>query len=391
MIRQSATIRMFGSSTPARASAVDGVGGQSDYEPSTRRFQGIPGVELVDGGLLVTFYSGGEGEGPQNYVVLAWYDPRSDTLVDPLAVVDPPGQVRAFDPGLWIDPGGTLWWYWNQSEDWFDGVAGVWVARCRTPQSGSALFQFEEPRRISDGIMMNNPTIVSAGSWAFPVALWRSSVGKAEVDGAPGSSLPEGIAVRQTGAHLLVTDGGEEFALLPGPDLPERHFDEHVLLVRLDGSFMLAVRTHYGIGRAISHDGGRTWSAVGKHHVYRIGPSSRFALRRLRSGRVLLVYHEALRHRSHLTAYLSDDDGESFPYHLVLDDRRSVSYPDVAESDEGRLWIVYDRERTGAREILLASISEADILDGALSDAASFTRRVITSPTSRSRDVGSAV
>lgn len=384
MSMRPAAIQMVSTGTDGPASEVD-----PTYLPSARLFQGIPGVELADGRLFVTFYSGGEGEGPQNHVVLARYDPKADELDDPVAVVDPAGEVRAFDPGLWRDPEGTLWWYWNQSHGWFDGVAGVWAARCRNPDSGSQPLRFEEPRRISDGIMMNKPTVLTSGQWAFPVALWRVRPRPAEHLGETGGAAG-GVTIGRTGAHLCMTRDGEEFRLIEGPDLPERHFDEHVLLERSDGSLMLAVRTHYGIGRVASKDDGATWNLVGTHHVYRVGPSTRFALRRLRSGRVLLVYHEAARSRSHLAAYLSDDDGESFHAQLVLDDRSSVSYPDVAESDDGRLWIVYDRERTGAREILLASITEADVLRGAVTAADSFTRRVITSPARRARSGGAA-
>lgn len=93
------------------------------YRRTERRFQGIPGIEASpDGSLLITFYTGGSGEGSENHVVLASYRPSDDAVTDPIAVVDPPGDVRAFDPGLWVDPSGTLWWYWNQSTGWFDGL-----------------------------------------------------------------------------------------------------------------------------------------------------------------------------------------------------------------------------------------------------------------------------
>ena len=33
--------------------------------------------------------------------------------------------------------------------------------------------------------------------------------------------------------------------------------------------------------------------------------------------------------RSHLTALLSEDDGQTWPYYLLLDERNEVSYPDA--------------------------------------------------------------
>lgn len=358
--------------------------GARAYRRTERRFQGIPGIEASpDGSLLITFYTGGPGEGSENHVVLASYRPSHDAVTDPIAVVDPPGAVRAFDPGLWVDPSGTLWWYWNQSTGWFDGVAGVWAARSTGFGSASAPshvgLKFEKPRRIGDGIMMNKPTVRTNGEWIFPAALWRNAP-RPSPRPTPEGELPvrPGALVPRTGAHLLITRDGETFGWRLGPDFPERAFDEHMVIERTDGGLLVAARTQYGIARQVSYDHGLTWRTLGATNVWRVGPSTRFFLRRLASGRLLLVYHDAARTRSHLTAYLSEDDGDTFPWALLLDARTAVSYPDGIQTIDGRIWIVYDRERTGAMEILLASITETDIIAGSLSDSASFLRRVVT-------------
>ncbi|MFH1568106.1 MAG: sialidase family protein, partial [Gemmatimonadota bacterium] len=94
-------------------------------------------------------------------------------------------------------------------------------------------------------------------------------------------------------------------------------------------------------------------------------PASRFFVRRLRSGRLLLVKHGPLAERterSHLTAYLSGDDGASWQGGLLLDERAGVSYPDGAQAPDGTVYLVYDFERRGARQILLARFTEEDAL-----------------------------
>jgi hypothetical protein len=68
--------------------------------------------------------------------------------------------------------------------------------------------------------------------------------------------------------------------------------------------------------------------------------------------------------RSHLTAFLSDDDGRNWTGGLLLDDRMNVSYPDGVQAPDGRIYIVYDRERFAAREILMAVFTEADARSG---------------------------
>ena len=99
-----------------------------------------------------------------------------------------------------------------------------------------------------------------------------------------------------------------------------------MLVERRDASLWMLVRTKCGIGESVSSDGGRTWSE-GRPSAIKHVPTARFFIRRLRSGRLLLVKHNPPngKSRSHLTAFLSDDDGATWPAGLVLDERDTVS------------------------------------------------------------------
>lgn len=80
------------------------------YAADTRAFQGIPGLERASNGRLwATWYGGGPDEGPENYVMLATSDDDGRTWSRVQLVIDPPGEGRAFDPCLWVDPSGRLW------------------------------------------------------------------------------------------------------------------------------------------------------------------------------------------------------------------------------------------------------------------------------------------
>jgi hypothetical protein len=79
-----------------------------------------------------------------------------------------------------------------------------------------------------------------------------------------------------------------------------------------------------------------------------------------------------------LTAYLSDDDGRSWTGGLLLDERATVSYPDGTQGADGTIFIVYDRDRRTAREILLSSFNEQDILKGRCTTSACRLRVVIS-------------
>ena len=64
--------------------------------------------------------------------------------------------------------------------------------------------------------------------------------------------------------------------------------------------------------------------------------------------------------RSQLTAYLSCDDGKTWSKQLLLDERDGVSYPDVAQDDNGDIYIIYDYNRYKDMEILMAVIRETE-------------------------------
>ena len=71
--------------------------------------------------------------------------------------------------------------------------------------------------------------------------------------------------------------------------------------------------------------------------------------------------------RSHLRAYLSEDDGATWKGGLLLDERERVSYPDGFQARDGAIHVVYDRDRANAREILMARFTEANVLAGGFS------------------------
>lgn len=333
------------------------------YRSGSRPFQGIPGIERAPNGRLwATWYGGGEGEGPENYVVLVTSGDEGHTWSHPTVVIDPPGKVRAYDECLWLDPRGRLWLLWAQSYEWTDGRCGVWAIH--TDQPGRSHPTWSTPRRLADGIMMNKPTVLRDGTWLIPAAVWPSWSVKEQF------RLPELAHLRFSNVYASA-DEGDTWTRRGFADVPERVYDEHMIAQRRDGSLLMWVRTRYGIGQSESFDQGTTWTPG---EPIRRGPSTRFFLRVLRSGRWLLVHHDHPYARSHLTAWLSEDEGKTWPHRLLLDERPGVSYPDGCEDEHGIIRIIYDRNRTTDRDILLATFTEADVIAGGLTSAGSRMR-----------------
>ncbi len=319
-----------------------------------RKWQGIPGIERAPNGrLFATWYTGGDDEGPGNYVVVVISEDEGMSWSEPILTVIPPEPGhRVFDPCLWLDPMGRLWVFWAQSQEGsgkYDGCAGVCSVRCDFPDDLELVWS--KPRRLANGIMMNKPTVISNGDWLMPAAVWEYKK----------PFLQEMAGERFSNVYCS-KDHGETWVLLGGADVKDRQYDEHMLVERKDGSLWMLVRTRYGIGTSVSKDSGKTWQNTPEQSFP--GPGSRFFIRRLKSGALLLVNHYKFSGRSNLTAMISDDEGYSWKGHLLLDGRNNVSYPDGVQSGDGRIFIIYDRERKGKGEILMAIFREEDVRAG---------------------------
>jgi len=119
------------------------------------------------------------------------------------------------------------------------------------------------------------------------------------------------------------------------------------------------------MAETISKDGGKTWTPV--EAIAMKHPTSRFFLRRLKSGALLLIRHgqpEERVGRQKLMAFVSDDDGKTWKGGLMLDDREDVTYPDGVQAADGTIYVIYDHERTPLGEVLLATFTEADVRAG---------------------------
>ena len=329
-----------------------------EYADESRKFQGIPGLELGPSGRLwATWYGGGVTEDRNNHILVATSPDKGQTWSPVRLVVDPDGDgpVRAFDPCLWHDPRGRLWLFWAQGyERHTDHRSGVWAIT--TLQSDAENPFRSEPTRICDGIMMNKPIALSSGEWLLPVARWWG-------EGSAGvyCSSDQGVTWAFRGQATV-------------PRETDRSADEHMVVELMDGRLWMLVRTTYGIGQSFSVDQGRMWSAVEPSAIPH--PTSRFFVRRLRSGNMLLVKHGPMNERigrSHLTAFLSEDDGHTWVGGLLLDERSGVSYPDGVQASDGVIYLIYDYDRKGEKEILLTKFAEHDVLRG--TNESEFARR----------------
>jgi predicted neuraminidase len=151
-----------------------------------------------------------------------------------------------------------------------------------------------------------------------------------------------------------------------------------------DGRLWMLIRTNAGfLWESYSSDKGLTWSEGQQSSI--ITPGSRFFIRRLSSGNLLLVNHATSASRSRLTAMISTDDGITWNNGLLLDERAGISYPDGVEDADGNIWITYDYDRIGSRNpnqygyIYMAKFREEDVIQGRDVSGQVVLRQVISS------------
>jgi hypothetical protein len=348
------------------------------YNDHRRVWQGIPGIERTKNGrIYVGFYTGMETESPGNYVLLVYSDDDGETFSAPyLAILPPTMNVRCFDECLWIDPKGALHLYWAQSYGFMDGRIGVWESVCEDPDAPAP--RFSAPRRLANGIMMNKPIVLCSGEWRMTCAVYKDC----NVSRTRDSVIPtRNIAIEEeTYSNIYVsTDEGESFTLAGHSAYEDRLIDEHMCIEKKDGSIWMLIRARGGIGEATSYDKGYTWTNEKDSGIG--GPCARFCIRRLKSGRMLLINHHDFVGRNNLKAMVSEDEGETWKGFLLLDERTPVTYPDMTEDEKGNIYITYDFGRYEEREILMAKVTEADILAGEIVTPTSYLKRVVNRAT----------
>lgn len=344
------------------------------YYEDKRAWQGIPSIEVTENGrIFIAFYSGGDNEQLGNYCLLLQDDGQG--FSQPTAVADAGDFSRCFDPCLWIDDKKKLYFFWASMPDVF-----TWASICENPDE--PVLKWSEPFIVCEGIMLNKPIIKQDGKWLFPVSIWHESVNDSMLKVCDKITInPNNL---QAMSYAVTGNKETGFEFLGGARSKLPSFDEHMFLENNDKSITMFIRTKGEIEKAVSFDGGLTWSQPIESGIKH--PNSRFFVSRLKSGRVLFVNHHNYKGRNNLTALLYENDGITFCGSLLLDERNKVSYPDAVEAKNGFIYVVYDRERgaknqneiNSAKEILMAKFTEEELLKSEIFNAESKLKIIIS-------------
>lgn len=342
------------------------------YAEQICQFQGCPTVAVTrKGRFFLGWYAGGVTEPDMdNYNLLVYSDDDGETWSDPVVIIpsNKARSIHALDIQLWISPEGKLFVFWVQNNTvqinehnkeelknytlggWAfnDFRHAQWLSVCDDPDAPT--LSFSVPRCIDYGFLRCKPLVLKDGGWLlFNYDQMHDRYG-----------------------YSISCDRGRTYQHFYGAPKIATPFDEAMAYERKDGSIRMLARSSTGkLGESISYDGAVTWSEAVQSEID--NPDTRFFAAVTPTGRVLMVNNDHPKERTNMTVYLSEDDGATWKYKRCIDTRSDVSYPDV-DFYGGRIYLTYDRERTGAGEILFLSFTEDDIMD----EQHPFTPRVVS-------------
>lgn len=341
----------------------------ADSRLKDRKFEQVPAVAASADGkqVFVAWYSGGAAPGPGNYVTLSLsQDLGKSWMNDQLAIYPTDKAYRLFDPTIWRDNKGKINLFYGSAKNnliW-DGFGGVNAIEIKW--DGKRISN-SKPIRISDGVMSNKPVYLSSKKQTlFPVYIDKPILGTKSEKSFPQHGV---FVYSKTGNNLPLSF----YASIYIDEELRIHDEPQLVEISENGEYLAMLRTTKGIYYTKSNDFGKTWTKIQPFTASGPTTSSRFYLGKLSSGNLLLVSNNSTT-RNKMSAFLSKDGGKTWPHKLLLDERENVSYPDADQTNDGTIHVVFDRERTGAKDILYCRFTENDILNGNAS--AVFKNRV---------------
>ena len=377
--------------------------GQKPYHKhriNLRLFQGCPQVEISEGGRLWATWFGSNVQAERAPYHKGQFSVISTSADDgktwkEVFVFDPSELLGggASDPMLWKDPKGNIRFIGLRNID-FKGkdefASSAWEFTMLDPENEHTAWT--APRLLGNkNISVMKPLIFPDGT------IMRS------MDDFKFVGTPDKVRIR----FLKEDVDGQPIFVSEFPVDNDAVFAEQMPIIRKDGSLFTFYRARKGQKFAESFDGGKTWN-LGGYYPMQFSINTKCILKTLPSGRVLLVANdvqmkeengkrtyyytdqngverELEKHktpRTRMTAYLSDDDGKTFPHKMLLCDDGQISYPSATLDKDGSIYIVYDQGRgvIGQHTIFLSKITEEDILAGKLVKDESFLNHIVSRP-----------
>ncbi len=323
------------------------------YDPMDRLWSGLPTVCLTEGGRLwAGFMTGGHLEPDKlNYNAFHYSDDGGLTWSEESLVIEhKDAGMNLYQPHLFMVDGVMHLWLNNAGQN----AIQIPNPDCENP---SQELQLSKAKKVLNRNAAHRPTILSEkwdNIWLFSAENSNDSA-NAIFASTNGEKWEQYSSVESTNGA--------------------RRWWEAQIIEAADGTLIHMSRLEEGaddgMQLAYSYDGGETWTETQASNGRPFTSySNKSHMQRLDSGNLLLIVGCSTSARENLTAFLSEDNGKTWPYSLSLDARKpnewfGCGYPEAAnlQGPNGEIYVVWD-SRESFREIGCAKFTEADIKAG---------------------------
>jgi len=286
-------------------------------------------TELPGGGILAAWFAG-EYEKAKDVAILSSRLPRgSAAWSEPEILNDAPGLSEG-NPVLFTDAAGAVWFFYlvMYGDTWDDCRIHY-----RTSTDAGKTWSAEETLIKQKGYALRNrPIALAGGTTILPAAN--------EILYTPLFILTRDNfrSIKKTGANLRAEGGLDQPAIAELPD----------------GSVLALFRSTIPkstIMKSLSRDGGLTWSEPVETEFP--NPEAGIALTRLNDGALVLVYNNSRTARTPISAALSVDGGETWPWRRDIESGPcEFSYPCVIQTADGFIHVTYTWKRTNIKHVV---------------------------------------
>lgn len=324
------------------------------YAFEDRQWNGLPTVCVTEGGRVwAGFMTGGYGEPDAlNYNAFHYSDDGGVTWSKESLIIDQKNEdTNLYQPHLFMYEGKMLLYINNAGQN----VITIENPDCDNPSQNLII---SKSTKVLNYNAAHRPTILSE-KWDN---IWLFS--------AENSISDNNLIYASTNGKKW-----EEYSTVSSSNGNRRWWEAQITECA-DGTLIHMSRLENGsdggMQLAYSYDGGETWTETqannGKPFTSYCNKSH---MQLLDSGNLLLVVACSTLGRQNLTAYLSEDNGKTWPYSLSLDardqfgDSFGCGYPEAAnlQGENGEIYVVWDA-RFSYAEIACAKFTEDDIKAG---------------------------
>ncbi|MBE6760947.1 MAG: exo-alpha-sialidase [Ruminococcaceae bacterium] len=383
------------STTPVIPLTGENIPRDYGYSPDKRGYQACPTIAITSEdtiyGAVMADPEGYTFLGGENHYCYVAVMRSRDGIVweDPIAVFDPDGDgpARTFEPILWTSHDRKrIYLSYTQAAGTSSNVGGkvgTWITYTDNPEDPCP--EWSTPIRVIDGMTDSKPFLATDGYWYWSTAFWALWHRRFFDESAPET---------RPGVHIYRSNNCLEWVHIC--DIPKTNWGiaEPTIIEANNGELLLIERTSGSTPlRKSSLKNPAVWTVPEPMRADMNNPESaqmntvdsRNFFGVLPSGKMLFVFHNNdTRKRDTLTVALSEDGGVTWPYKLLIDERLHSTYPFVDVTSNGEILIIHDHGRIrpsndgkGGGEILLARITEEDIMAGKLVTPKAVLKRMV--------------